>query len=134
MASLKEQFLSGKVPDNLDLMGEWAVHLVAEYLPPIRFFMHKKVVQRETGGGLAGHNQFLGAIKAGHFKVDRGPSSGNPELEVVRISYDMPKNPGLFRPLTDEVRMIAEDKYLGQGMYKFPGGPRNVFWFTMTRL
>jgi hypothetical protein len=116
-----------------DLSGEYAVHLVAWYLPiPIRFFGHKKVF-RQDSAGTTGYNSFLGGlVKTGHFQVERGAAADG--AEVTKISYDVPRNPFFMRLLTDEVRETKPGQFLGRGMMNIFGKPRNVFWFTVTKL
>ena len=116
-----------------DLSGDYAVHLVAWYLPfPIRFLGHKKVF-RQDAEGTTGYNSFLGGlVRTGHFRVERGRAADG--ADVTKISYDVPRNWFFMRPLTDEVREIESGKFLGRGMMDLFGKPRNVFWFTVTKL
>jgi hypothetical protein len=121
------------VPRNAEeLEGEYAVHLVAQYLPkPLRFLGHKKVFRKGVDG-VKGYNAFLGGlVKTGHFQVKRGQAPDG--SEVTKIIYDTPKNPFFMRPLTDEARETAPGKFLGRGMMKLAGKARNVFWFTVTK-
>ncbi|MDP2226933.1 MAG: hypothetical protein Q8J78_05610 [Moraxellaceae bacterium] len=117
-------------PDALD--GEYAVHLVAPFLPrPLRFFGHTKVFRRE-GSVTLGYNRFLGGlIKTGRFYVARGRAEDG--SEVTQILYDLPDNPFFMRPLTDEVRETAPGRFLGRGIMTIAGRARRVFWFTVTR-
>lgn len=130
--SLNDQFESAIPKNPDDLPGEYAVHLVADFLPrPIRFLGHTKVF-KQTPEGIVGYNAFLGKlIKAGHFRVERGESVDG--AEVTKIIYDTKRNPAIMRPLTDEVRETEPGRFLGRGMYRFGKIARNVFWFTVTR-
>ena len=121
------------MPDETDLVGRWAVHLLAGQLPKVRFMAHSKVI-RESDGKIGGHNEFVGAVRTAKFRCNKGRSALDHDLEVMRIAYDVPGNSRLFRPLTDEVRRVGEGKLIGRGVYRFPGGfRRNVFWFSMQR-
>jgi len=130
MASYKERFRRGWVPDRLDLDGKYAVHMVGPFLPRLRFFRQCKVFER-AGERITGVNEFLGRLRVARFRVERGPSLSDPALEVIRIVYDDPGNPWIVRPLVDEVRQVAADTYLGQGMYRVLGRPRWAFWFLV---
>lgn len=128
-----KHFREGTVPESLDLSGEWVVRGLIGRLPPLRVLMQKKVF-RDSAKGLRGHNQFLGFLSVAPFYVERGPSVIEPALEVIKIIYDVPGNPGLVRRLTDEIRRLDDGNYLGRGIYDFPAtGPRNTFWFTVER-
>lgn len=127
-----EQFDAGVARDPDQLAGEYAVRLVAGFLPaPVRFFGHKKVFER-TAMGITGYNAFLGGlVKTGRFHVERGPAADG--ADVTQIIYDTPENPFFMRPLTDEVRETQPGTFLGRGMMKIGGRARNVFWFTVSR-
>ncbi len=131
--SLKEDFAHAIAKDPETIEGDYAVHLVADFLPqPIRFLGHTKVFRRDADGTIRGYNAFLGKlIKAGHFHVERGRSADG--AEVTKIIYDDRRNPAPMRPLTDEVREMSPGSFLGRGMYKFGQAARNVFWFTVTK-
>jgi hypothetical protein len=137
-----DEFLAGWVPETADLSGDWAVHGLMPAVPPFRLLGHTKQFRmaedtaRDDDGVYRGNNRFLGKLRAGFFRAERGRSALDPDLDVIRIDYDVPKNPKLMRGLTDEVRFVSEDKLLGRGVYQLPGlglPPRNVFWFTVTR-
>ncbi len=83
---------------------------------------------------ITGYNEFLGFIKVARFRVEKGPSLADPNLEVIRIIYDHPSNPAVVRRLVDEVRQIGPDEYLGQGMYQLLGRSFWVFWFTVKKI
>lgn len=128
----QDEFDAGTARDPEALAGEYAVHLVAAFLPvPVRFFGHRKVFTR-SGGGVGGHNAFFGGrLKLGRFRVERGASEDG--TDVTKIRYDEPVNPALIRLLTDEVRETAPGRFLGRGMMRIAGKTRNVFWFTVTK-
>lgn len=130
--SLQDDFATAVARDPDDLAGEYAVRLVAGFLPvPVRFFGHKKVFER-TALGITGYNAFLGGlVKTGRFRVERGAAEDG--ADVTRIIYDTPENPFFMRPLTDEVREVVPGNFLGRGMMRIAGKTRNVFWFTVTR-
>lgn len=135
-----EQFLAGWVPESVNLEGDWAVHGLMPWLPPLRLLSHTKQFRaddRGADGVQVGNNQFLGKLRTGFFRAERGKSALDPELDVIRINYDVPKNPFVMRGLTDEVRFVEENKLLGRGVYQLPGphslAPRSIFWFTVTR-
>lgn len=130
--SLADDFNAAAARNPDDLAGEYAVRLVASYLPvPVRFLGHKKVFER-TAMGITGYNAFLGGlVKTGRFRVERGAAADG--ADVTQIIYDSPENPFFMRPLTDEVRETAPGSFLGRGMMKLGGKARNVFWFTVTK-
>jgi len=128
----RNQFDAAVAKNPDEIAGEYAVHLVAAFLPkPLRFLGQKKVF-RQTPSGIIGYNSFLGGlIKAGHFRVERGESVDG--TDVTKIIYNNPKNPFFIRPLTDEVRETSPGHFLGRGMVKVGKMARNVFWFTVTK-
>lgn len=130
--SFKDEFATATARDPDSLAGDYAVHLVASFLPgPLRFLGHRKVFTR-TEDGVGGYNAFLGGrLKTGSFRVERGVAEDG--AEVTKIIYDSPKNPFFMRPLTDEVRETAPGTFLGRGMMQIAGRARNLFWFTVTK-
>lgn len=73
----------------------------------------------------------LDRIELFRFETDIGPSLDDGE-PVVRLSYDLPENPGLIRRIDDEVREIAPGLFLGQAWLRLRGKPRFVLWFALT--
>ena len=56
--------------------------------------------------------------------VDGGP--------CVAISYDVPRNPRVMRPIYDELRCVAPALYLGRGTYRrHRRGARLMLWFAV---
>ena len=50
----------------------------------------------------------------------------------IAISYDVPRNPRVMRPIYDELRLVAPDLYLGRGTYRRPGhAARLLMWFAL---
>lgn len=50
----------------------------------------------------------------------------------VAIDYDLPENPKAARPIYDELRLIADQLYLGRGMRRTKSGKAKlVVWFTL---
>jgi hypothetical protein len=49
----------------------------------------------------------------------------------VAIDYDVPSNAKLARPIYDELRLIADQLYLGRGMRRSKAGPKLVVWFAL---
>ncbi len=133
MLSYKQRFRNGWVPETLDLRGRYAVALVGPMLPELRFFRQCKCFEM-INDRITGYNEFLGFIKVARFRVEKGPSLADPNLEVIRIIYDHPSNPAVVRRLVDEVRQIGPDEYLGQGMYQLLGRSFWVFWFTVKKI
>lgn len=133
MASYKEKFRRGWVPERLDLDGKYAVYMVGPFLPRIRFFRQCKVFQARQED-ISGVNEFLGVLRFAKFRVEKGKSLSDPDLEVIRIAYDDPSNPFIVRPLVDEIRQVDRDEFLGQGMYQISGKAFWAFWFLVKRL
>ncbi len=133
MASYRERFRRGWVPEQLDLDGKYAVYMVGPFLPKIRFFRQCKVFEK-GGESTSGVNEFLGLLRFAKFRVETGKSLSDPDLDVIRIVYDDPDNPLIVRPLVDEIRQVDQDEFLGQGMYKVSGRAFWAFWFLVKRL
>jgi len=132
MSSYGRKFRDGWVPESPDLEGKYRVYMVAPYLPRMRFFLQRKVFRNEQGR-VYGNNEFLGFIRVARFRVEKGKSLSDPDLDVIRIVYDDPANPFFVRPLVDEVRQVGPDEYLGQGMFTVLGKPFWAFWFLVRR-
>lgn len=135
VSTASERFRAGTAPRDAVLDGVWAVRAWLGPLPSFRAFGHCKEFRTE-GGTVVGNNRFLGGVRLGHFYVDHGTSALGDGLEVIKIVYDVPRNPPVMRWLTDEVRFVSPDELLGRGVMKFPGvaEPRQVFWFTVRRM
>ena len=130
--SYRDRFRNGWVPEKLDLEGKYAVYLVGPVVPDIRFFRHNKCFEK-INDRITGYNEFLGLLKIARFRVERGKSLSDPDLDVIRIVYDHPSNPFFVRLLVDEIRQIGPDEYLGQGMYRILGKAFWAFWFSVKR-
>ena len=133
MASYKEMFKRGWVPEELNLDGKYAVYMVGPFLPKIRFFRQCKVFEKAQAG-VSGVNEFFGLLRIATFRVEKGESLSDPDLDVIRIVYDDPANPFIVRPLVDEIRQIDTDEFLGQGMFQLFGRAFWAFWFLVKRL
>ncbi len=130
MSTYGKRFREGWVPEHLDLEGKYRVYMVAPCLPRMRFFLQRKVF-RESQGRVTGNNEFLRIIQVARFRVEKGKSLADPDLDVIRIVYDDPANPFFIRPLVDEVRQVGPDEYLGQGMFTILGRSFWAFWFLV---
>jgi hypothetical protein len=132
--SALERFRAGAAPVDAVIDGVWAVRAWLGPLPEFRAFGHCKEFRRE-GGRIVGNNRFLGGLRLGYFYLDHGISALGDGLDVIKIVYDVPRNPPPMRWLTDEVRFVADDELLGRGVMQIPGlqQPRQVFWFTVRR-
>ncbi len=133
MATYKEKFRRGWVPEKLNLDGKYAVYMVGPFLPKIRFLRQCKVFEKEQAS-ISGVNEFLGLLRIAKFRVEKGSSLSDPDLDVIRIVYDNPANPFIVRPLVDEIRQIDEGEFLGQGMYQVLGKAFWAFWFLVKRI
>jgi len=132
MSSYGRKFREGWVPDALDLEGKYRVYMVAPLLPRVRFFLQKKVFDG-LKGHITGCNEFLHFIRFARFRVEKGKSLSDTDLDVIRIIYDDPTNPFFIRPLVDEVRQIGPDEFLGQGMFTILGKSVWAFWFLVRK-
>ncbi|MCP4122049.1 MAG: hypothetical protein GY751_09875 [Bacteroidetes bacterium] len=130
--SLNEDFQLGTTPEITDFNGDFVVKLEVPVLPAIRFLGHNKHFPSgiEIGGG---YNPFLGFFKIGKFRIEKGKSELDDELEVLKIIYDSIENPFFIRPLVDELRQISPDCYLGRGIYTIFGRRLKVFYFTVIK-
>jgi hypothetical protein len=134
-SSTLERFRAGTAPTDAVIDGVWAVRAWLGPLPAFRAFGHCKEFRRGDGK-IVGNNRFLGGLRTGHFYVDHGISALGDGLEVIKIVYDVPRNPPVMRWLTDEVRFVGENELLGRGVMQLPGArqPIQVFWFSVRRL
>ncbi|HUU02681.1 MAG TPA: hypothetical protein VM425_14675 [Myxococcota bacterium] len=132
--SYADRFEQCQVPEVDDLHGFYAVKLVVPLVPDIRFFRHKKYFPGSDDHSDRGYNCFLGHIKIGAFRLERDRSDLADGLDVVKIIYDDPTNPGFLQRLTDEVREERGGCYFCRGVYDIFGRPTNVMYFTLTKL
>ena len=130
--SYREKFRNGWVPEKLELEGKYKVYLVAPIIPDIRFLRQCKCFKK-INNSIMGHNEFLGFLKIARFRVEKGKSLSDPDLEVIRIVYDHPSNPFFIQPLVDEIRQVGPNEYLGQGMYQILGKAFWAFWFKVKK-
>ncbi len=133
MMKARQEFQSARTPLLEDFKGRYIVRLIIPLFPPIRILGHFKFFPdrvMEEGGG---YNCFLGFIKIGNFRVDKGASETGDGEEVVKIIYDAKANPFYIRPLVDELKQTGKDRYIGRGIYRFRNRKRNIFYFTVTR-
>jgi hypothetical protein len=127
-------FKHAKVPDPDDLQGYYAVKLVTSWTPDIRFFGQKKYFPQNVAREGGGYNYLFDRIRLGNFRIEVGPSAFGDGLQVMKIIYDHPSNPGILSRLTDEVRQVGTGYYFCRGIYDFFGRPKNVMYFTLTKL
>ncbi len=134
--SLKENFRTGTTPDTEELRGYYQVRLVTRLLPPIRFFGHVKFFPMDVRNPepcSGGWNEFAGRIRLGRFGVSSGKSALGDGQAVLRIIYNRPGNPFWLRLLTDELKQIGPDHYLGRGIIRIGGFRFNSFYFTVAK-
>ena len=129
----KERFENARVPDVGDFSGKYAVKLVVPLIPAIRFFGHFKFFPN-LAAGEKGYNCFLGLVKLGAFRMERGPSTLPDGLDVMKIIYDDPSNPLPLRLLTDEVREERPGFYFCRGAFNILGKIKNIMYFTLEKL
>lgn len=61
--------------------------------------------------------------------IERSEADGRP---CFAISYDVPRNPRMLRPVYDELRRVGPELYLGRGGYRRRGRPaRLLLWFAL---
>jgi hypothetical protein len=132
MSSYGKKFRDGWVPEPLDLDGKYRVYLVAPLLPRMRVLLQRKVFEN-LQGGITGINEFLHFIHVAKFRVEKGKSLSDADLDVIRIVYDDPSNPFFVRPLVDEIRQIGPEEFLGQGMFTVFGRVVWAFWFLVRK-
>lgn len=71
-----------------------------------------------------------GSIAAIPFKLWFGPSVLDPEIEVLKIDYDIPQNKPALRGVLDEQVEIVPDVYLGKALLKIRGKHRLLLFFS----
>ncbi len=133
---LKKQFADNPSPEPEELSGYYAVRLLTGFLPPLRFFGHRKffpvdVAAPEPGSG--GFNEFLGSIRIGCFMIESADSIMGDGQRVLRINYNRPGNPFWLRPLNDELKKVGDGCYLGRGILRLFGVAFNSFYFSVER-
>ncbi len=83
----------------------------------------------------AGMNRirFFGAFRHARFEFKTYETSSVIDgAPCVAIDYDVPSNPKLARPIYDELRLIADQLYLGRGMRRTKSGKAKlVVWFVL---
>ncbi|MFO8049173.1 MAG: hypothetical protein R6U29_09095, partial [Desulfosudaceae bacterium] len=133
---LKETFRRGETPDPAELRGYYQVRLATGWLPPVRFFGHQKffpveVESPEPDSG--GFNEFLGRFRVGRFKIAPAASALGDGQVVLQIIYNRPGNSFWLRPLTDELKKVGPDLFLGRGVIQLFGIRFNSFYFTVEK-
>ena len=134
--SLKKKFSDSPAPDPVEFQGYYAVRLLTGFLPPLRFFGHRKFFPVDVAcpaPGSGGFNEFLNRIRIGCFKIESGDSILGDGQRVLRINYDRPGNPFWLRPLNDELKKTGDGCYLGRGVLRLFGVPFNSFYFSVER-
>ncbi len=133
LLGLKKEFAKGTTPNPAELRGRFAVRLVTGLGPDIRFFGHRKFfppdVER-TGGG---YNEFLGHVRLGDFSILSQPSALGDGQQILRVNYDRPGNPFWLKPLNDELKQVAPNRYLGRGIIRLGPVKFNSFYFTLEK-
>lgn len=133
---LKEQFAQSPAPNPKEFSGYYAVRLVTGFLPPLRFFGHRKffpvdVADPKPDSG--GFNEFLGRIRIGSFAIESAESILGDGQQVLCINYNRPKNPFWLRPLNDELKKVGDQSYLGRGVFRVFGLRFTSFYFSVER-
>ncbi|MFA6032853.1 MAG: hypothetical protein WC889_08150 [Myxococcota bacterium] len=128
----RERFEAARVPDAGEFSGRYAVSLSVPLMKRIRFFGHFKSFP--DGDGDRGFNCFLGLIRIGAFRLERGASTMPDGLEVMKIIYDDRSNPLPLRMLTDEVREERPGFCFCRGVVDILGKPVVVMYFTLEKL
>ncbi len=81
----------------------------------------------------AGVNLF-GDKKVYPFKTYKGKGLQDKNLDVLKIDYNIPKNPFWLRFILDEIVQIDTDKYLGKVHLRLiPGLPFSLGYFRLER-
>jgi hypothetical protein len=135
-SQLKQKFAENPSPDIGELHGYYAVKLVTGFLPPMRFFGHRKffpVDVADPGPDSGGFNEFLSRIRIGCFMIEPATSILGDGQQVLRINYNRPGNPFWLRPLNDELKKVGRDRYLGRGVFRLFGLAFNSFYFSVER-
>ncbi|MFW5989476.1 MAG: hypothetical protein ACOCPQ_04500, partial [Desulfosudaceae bacterium] len=80
-----------------------------------------------------GFNEFLGRFRVGRFKIVPAASVLGDGQVVLQIIYNRPGNPFWLRPLTDELKKVGPDLFLGRGVLQLFGIRFNSFYFTVEK-
>ncbi|MBA2485351.1 MAG: hypothetical protein H0V35_04495 [Nitrospira sp.] len=66
------------------------------------------------------------------FKTDHTKGLRDPDLDVLRIDYDLSGNPFWLRPITDEIVEVEKGKYLGKVHLRIlPNYPFTMGYFRL---
>ncbi|MBI4000501.1 MAG: hypothetical protein HY348_01790 [Nitrospira defluvii] len=66
------------------------------------------------------------------FKTDQAKGLRDPDLDVLRIDYDLPGNPFWLRRITDEIVQVEKGTYLGKVHIRLlPGYPFTMGYFRL---
>ena len=75
------------------------------------------------------------AIDVFPFLTRRGSGEIDPEVEVLKIDYDIDENPTfLIRNILDELVELEAGFYLGRALYRHRGAFRPIGFFTLSSL
>ncbi len=147
-ADLEELYLAAATPALDELRGDYAGRVfVATLLPMRRSFSIKaangpwlpwkgKVFLTATREGGTGANRIVAGPVRRHiwpFETSITPSRFGGK-EALRIGYDLDGNPGwLRRRVTDELKRVNRDLYLGVGGLKLAGSRELIFYWGLCR-
>jgi hypothetical protein len=102
-------FKTGKKPDTNDFVGQdYFVDLLTG-LPSARALNHRKLFFK-TGDLLHGHNQILGFVDFGYFKMEEAVDEET-NMPVLVLDYDQPKTSFLFDRMIDHIVELEKDMY-----------------------
>ena len=161
LAELERAFAEGEAPRDLDgpirgrLVATTIGHGVdrpAELLARAWMPWKGKTFAPATGGGrnlfTRGGDRAIGLAFRGYvgggsdatgptafrFATSVGPSATHPEVDVLRIDYDLAENPAWpVRKVLDELVAVGDGIYLGQALLNWRGSLRRAAWFSLER-
>lgn len=102
-SKLQNEFLSGTIPATLpDGFYRGSVNLKTSW--------QGKRFDRATNSGI----NVLADKEAFPFKTYLGPGNVDPQLQVIKIDYNVPQNPWYLRPILDEIVQTKPGHFLGK--------------------
>lgn len=73
-------------------------------------------------------------IEAYKFRSYAAPGAVDPNLEVLKIDYNLDDNPSfIIREILDELVQVEDWLYLGKVLYRLRSGFRRIGFFTLER-
>ena len=101
----------------------WGINVLARSARlPLRVLWPSYVAERELAD----------RIEAFSFRTRAGSGELDPATDVLKIDYDLERNPDLVRRLLDEVVQLDRGLYLGKSLVRGRAGWRELGYFVLS--